>query len=80
MKELIAEKPEMARDIFKIVHCASARYAETLSSEAQQQREMTAKLGHVLKRRKTVHAASARAAEPAAEAAPAAPNHADLHK
>jgi hypothetical protein len=73
MKELIAEKPEMARDIFKIVHCASARYAETLSSDAQQKRDMTAKLGHVLKRRKTVHAASARAAaEPATPAAPAA--------
>jgi hypothetical protein len=73
MKKLIAEKPEMARDLFKIVHCASARYAKTLSSEAQQQREMTAKLGHVLKRRKTVHAASARAAPETPAAPQAAP-------
>ena len=73
MKKLIAEKPKIARDLFKIVHCASARYAKTLSSEAQQQQEMTAKLGHVLKRRKTVHAASARAETPAAPAPQAAP-------
>ena len=74
MKQLIESQPSLSKDLFKIVHCASARYAETLSADAQRQRELTSKLGHVMKKRKTVHAASARAATaaPVAAAAPAA--------
>ena len=60
MKQLITAQPELSKDLFKIVHCASARYAEVLSGDAQRQRELTSKLGHVMKKRKTVHAASAR--------------------
>ena len=71
MKQLIAAQPELSKDLFKIVHCASARYAEVLSGDAQRQRELTSKLGHVMKKRKTVHAASARDA-PAEPATPAA--------
>jgi hypothetical protein len=71
MKQLIAAQPELSKDLFKIVHCASARYAEVLNGDAQRQRELTSKLGHVMKKRKTVHAASARNA-PAEPAAPAA--------
>ena len=67
MKQLIAAQPELSKDLFKIVHCASARYAEVLNGDAQRQRELTSKLGHVMKKRKTVHAASARDA-PAAPA------------
>jgi len=70
MKQLIAAQPELSKDLFKIVHCASARYAEVLSGDAQRQRELTSKLGHVMKKRKTVHAASARDA-PAEPATPA---------
>ena len=33
MKQLIAAQPELSKDLFKIVHCASARYAEVLSGE-----------------------------------------------
>lgn len=71
MKQLIAAQPELSKDLFKIVHCASARYAEVLNGDAQRQRELTSKLGHVMKKRKTVHAASARdaPAEPAASKA-----------
>ena len=68
MKQLIAAQPELSKDLFKIVHCASARYAEVLNGDAQRQRELTSKLGHVMKKRKTVHAASARDA-PAAPTA-----------
>eukprot|EP00949_MAST-11_sp_MAST-11-sp1_P001104 g1104.t1 len=71
MKQLIAAQPELSKDLFKIVHCASARYAEVLSGDAQRQRELTSKLGHVMKKRKTVHAASARDA-PAEPSTPAA--------
>lgn len=71
MKQLITAQPELSKDLFKIVHCASARYAEVLSGDAQRQRELTSKLGHVMKKRKTVHAASARDA-PAEPATPAA--------
>ena len=70
MKQLIAAQPELSKDLFKIVHCASARYAEVLSGDAQRQRELTSKLGHVMKKRKTLHAASARNA-PAEPATPA---------
>ena len=70
MKQLIAAQPELSKDLFKIVHCASARYAEVLNGDAQRQRELTSKLGHVMKKRKTVHAASARSAESAPESAP----------
>ena len=70
MKQLISAQPELSKDLFKIVHCASARYAEVLNGDAQRQRELTSKLGHVMKKRKTVHAASARDA-PAAPAKPA---------
>jgi hypothetical protein len=71
MKQLITAQPELSKDLFKIVHCASARYAEVLSGDAQRQRELTSKLGHVMKKRKTVHAASARdaPAEPATSVA-----------
>ena len=65
MKQLIAAQPELSKDLFKIVHCASARYADVLNGDAQRQRELTSKLGHVMKKRKTVHAASARSAESA---------------
>ena len=33
MKQLIAAQPELSKDLFKIVHCASARYAEVLSGD-----------------------------------------------
>ena len=65
MKQLISAQPELSKDLFKIIHCASARYAEVLNGDAQRQRELTSKLGHVMKKRKTVHAASARSADPA---------------
>ena len=74
MKQLIAAQPELSKDLFKIVHCASARYAEVLSGDAQRQRELTSKLGHVMKKRKTVHAASARDAPAEPTAAASAPS------
>lgn len=79
MKQLIAAQPELSKDLFKIVHCASARYAEVLNGDAQRQRELTSKLGHVMKKRKTVHAASARDA-PAEPAAPASASTAASNK
>jgi len=82
MKQLIAAQPELSKDLFKIVHCASARYAEVLNGDAQRQRDLTSKLGHVMKKRKTVHAASARndPAEPAAASAAASARGAPLKK
>ena len=74
MKQLIAAQPELSKDLFKIVHCASARYAEVLNGDAQRQRELTSKLGHVMKKRKTVHAASARDAPAEPTASKAAPS------
>ena len=63
LQTLIEKQPELSKDLFKIVHCASARYAEVLSTDAQRQRDLSSRLGHVMKRRKTTHVASARAAE-----------------
>jgi len=82
MKQLIAAQPELSKDLFKIVHCASARYAEVLNGDAQRQRDLTSKLGHVMKKRKTVHAASGRndPAEPAAASAAASARGAPLKK
>lgn len=73
MKQLIAQSPELAKDLFSVVHCASSRYATVLNSDAQRQRTLSSKLGHVMKKRK-IHAASARTAEaPAAPAKPSEP-------
>jgi hypothetical protein len=70
MKQLIEQSPELAKDLFSVVHCASSRYATVLNSDAERQRNLTSKLGHVMKKRK-IHAASART-EPAS-ATPAKP-------
>lgn len=73
MKQLIAQSPELAKDLFSVVHCASSRYANVLNTDAERQRNLTSKLGHVMKKRK-IHAASARTAEaPATPATPAKP-------
>jgi len=72
MRELIKNEPSLSKDLFKIVHCASARYAEVLNGDAERQRDLTSKLGHVMKKRKTVHAASARDTPTESAAKPAA--------
>lgn len=71
-KKMIETQPEISRDILKIAHCASARYAEVMNSDAQRQRDLTSRLGHVMKKRKTVHAASARSVEHGESASAAA--------
>ena len=70
MKKLIEESPELAKDLFSVVHCASSRYATALNSDVERHRTLSSKLGHVMKKRK-IHAASARVAEPAKPAKPA---------
>lgn len=70
MQEFAKKEPELARQLFSVVHSASARHHAVLSKEAKYQTELSSKLGSVLKKRK-IHAASARSAEPATPAAPA---------
>jgi len=77
MKKLIEESPELAKDLFSVVHCASSRYATVLNSDAERHRTLSSKLGHVMKKRK-IHAASARVAEPVAPAKPAEPQQKSL--
>lgn len=72
IEELVQKNPEVTKDLFRIVHCASSRYASVLDSNAARQAELTSKLGHVMKKRK-VHAASARHATPETTPAPVAP-------
>lgn len=71
MKQFIEQSPELAKDLFSVVHCASSRYAKVLNTDAERQRTLSSKLGHVMKKRKTIHAASARAAPAAADSTPA---------
>ena len=70
MKKFIEQSPELAKDLFSVVHCASSRYAKVLNNDAERQRTLSTKLGHVMKKRK-IHAASARAAPAAADSTPA---------
>ena len=78
MKQLIEQSPELAKDLFSVVHCASSRYATVLNSDAERQRNLTSKLGHVMKKRK-IHAASARTeSAPATPAKPAEPQQKSL--
>ena len=77
LQDLIDTQPELSKDLFKIVHCASSRYAEVLDSDARRQSELSSRLGSVLKKRKTVHAASARTA---AVSAPAPTASSDVPK
>ena len=70
MKKFIEQSPELAKDLFSVVHCASSRYAKVLNNDAERQRTLSSKLGHVMKKRK-IHAASARAAPAAVDATPA---------
>jgi len=73
------QEPELAKQLFSVVHSASSRYQTALSKESRYQTELSSKLGSVLKKRK-VHAASARSAEkaPAEPAAPEKQNPKDL--
>ncbi|MAE79216.1 MAG: hypothetical protein CL967_05555 [Euryarchaeota archaeon] len=66
MKQLVEKNPSLAKDLFQVVHCASSRYADMVSDNAQKQTTLTERLGHVMKKRKTVHAASARSSSAAA--------------
>lgn len=79
MKKFIEQSPELAKDLFSVVHCASSRYASVLNSDAERQRTLSDKLGHVMKKRK-VHAASARAAAPETNAAPTPPTNSGAPK
>ena len=72
MKQLVEKNPSLAKDLFQVVHCASSRYADMVNDNAQKQTTLTERLGHVMKKRKTVHAASARASSSPAAAPPAA--------
>lgn len=71
MKQLVEENPSLAKDLFQVVHCASSRYADMVNDNVEKQTTLTQRLGHVMKKRKTVHAASARATS-SAPSAPAA--------
>lgn len=74
MEAFAQKEPELAKQLFSVVHSASSRYATVLNSESERERMLSSKLGHVMKKRK-IHAASARSAEPVApsQAAKAAP-------
>lgn len=65
MQEFAKKEPELAKQLFSVVHSASSRYQTVLSQESQYKHELSSKLGSVMKKRKVVHAASARAAESA---------------
>lgn len=67
MQEFAKKEPELAKQLFSVVHSASSRYQTVLSQESQYKHELSSKLGSVMKKRKVVHAASARAAESAPE-------------
>lgn len=67
MQEFAKKEPELAKQLFSVVHSASSRYQSVLSQESQYKHELSSKLGSVMKKRKVVHAASARAAESAPE-------------
>ena len=79
MQEFAKREPELARQLFSVVHSASSRYQTVLSKESQYKTELSSKLGSVLKKRK-VHAASARSSEqaPVAPVAPEKENPKDL--
>lgn len=76
MQEFAKKEPELAKQLFSVVHSASSRYQTVLSKESQYQHELSSKLGSVMKKRKVVHAASARKAAPAAHK-PAEPKKED---
>ena len=76
MQEFAKKEPELAKQLFSVVHSASSRYQSVLSQESQYKHELSSKLGSVMKKRKVVHAASARAAESAPET-PAEPKKDD---
>lgn len=75
MQEFAKKEPELAKQLFSVVHSASSRYQTVLSKESQYQHELSSKLGSVMKKRKVIHAASARDAAPAQK--PAEPKKED---
>lgn len=64
LQKLVNTNPKLAKDVFRIVHSASARAASVIKGSAAEQQRLTSTMEHVMKKRKTVHAASARDAQP----------------
>lgn len=65
LKQLVAVNPSLAKDVLRIVHSASARAHSVIKGKVAEQHRLTSTMEHVMKKRKTVHAASARDADPA---------------
>jgi len=64
LQKLVNTNPKLAKDVFRIVHSASARAHSVIKGSVAEQQRLTSTMEHVMKKRKTVHAASARDAEP----------------
>lgn len=76
LQKLVNTDPKLAKDVFRIIHSASARAHNVIKGNAAEQHRLTSTMEHVMKKRKTVHAASARdnAAPKAPSAQPAQPS------